>query len=176
MIKTFKINLDCKKIIEFFENDKNKEFHSFNNCGNNNIQNKLILRGIYDYEYIKNIFPELEIEIVKSFEKYKKNLENYFCPVDYKIDTFVIKKYLKGASMKLHVDNNTLNSSKRFLTFLIYLNNCDSGYTIFPNQKIKIKPIENQIIFFPPYWEYPHMVETVNENRYIINGFFEIVL
>lgn len=171
-ILTFDCNFNCDKIIDFFEKSPNKDYHYFRNPENIKIKNKNITKLIINYDQFKNHFPDFEKELIQKFNNYINF--NKFTPDYFNINTVIIKKYINNATMKLHVDNNTLSSSKRFLTFIIYLKTCNSGETEFPDQNIKITPKKNTILFFPPYFNFPHQVNIVREDRYILSGFFEL--
>ena len=57
----------------------------------------------------------------------------------------------------IHTDVQDHQSAKRYLAFLIYLNDdFKGGETTFPYNKLTIKPETGKVLVFPPTWQYPH--------------------
>ena len=55
------------------------------------------------------------------------------------------------------VDVNNLEGAKRFLIFMVYLNDdFEGGETEFPIFGDKVKPKKGRLLMFPPFWTYLH--------------------
>jgi len=73
----------------------------------------------------------------------------------------------------VHTDWGYPNSAHRHLTFCMYLNDVESGgETEFPEQNLKIKPVQGQAIIFPATWLYPHRSLETSVDRYVFNIFY----
>jgi len=63
------------------------------------------------------------------------------------------------------------NYSKRILVWMFYCNSIkNGGETIFPQQKIKIKPKKSRLIIWPAAWTHSHYGAPCKENKYIVTG------
>lgn len=123
--------------------------------------------------------------ILQLFNQYKHdcNLFPYQVPKDYGYEGLRIKKYYdKSCSFEPHVDVLSLESSKRFVSFLFYLNEeFDEGETIFyKNDEIKedliIKPKTGSCVMFPPLWTYPHKGNNPkNGDKYIMSSYINFI-
>lgn len=81
-----------------------------------------------------------------------------------------VKKYEPdGSHFDLHVDVMNHASAKRFLIFILYLNDLDDGYTDFPTLGVKVQPKAGRVVAFPPTWQYPHRGLPVKDQpKYIM--------
>ena len=90
------------------------------------------------------------------------------------LEEFRVKRYIGGTDQQFseHVDVGDLSSSKRYLSFLFYLNdNFDGGETIF-YPDMKIKPIRGSVVIFPPMWMFPHAGLPVDSGtKYIMSSY-----
>ena len=87
---------------------------------------------------------------------------------------YKIQHYEKNKGFfKWHCDAIGAGVWERQLSMVIYLNNVEEGgETSFPNQELKMKPIEGDAVFFPPFWTHPHCGEVPkSEDKYIISSF-----
>lgn len=81
-----------------------------------------------------------------------------------------IKKYPIGSEFKDHVDAINLDSSKRYLSFLVYLNTLPDGFTHFESGDVMAK--EGRVVCFPPLWTYPHAgLPSTTGEKYILSGY-----
>jgi hypothetical protein len=116
------------------------------------------------------------ILIKKTFE-YKKDYYSFVderCfPEQHAFEQFRIKKYNNDGNdaFDCHVDVIDYESSRRFLSFLWYLNDVDDGgETVF--EGISIKPKVGKLIVFPPMWMFPHIGKPpISNNKYIISTY-----
>ena len=162
----------CSSLIKIFE-DKNKfQEKIINQRKPNFVQLNLtnILKNSKNIEY-------LHYEIVKSIIKYKKiylkKISNNFFPDTNLLEEIRIKRYIPNSNQAFdtHIDVTDCESSKRFLSFLFYLNDVEiGGETVFEN--LTIKPKTGRLIIFPPMWMYPHSgKEPIDKNKYIVSTY-----
>ena len=102
-----------------------------------------------------------------------------FFPERYGLEEFRIKRYNEGVDyFAQHVDVGDLNSSRRFLAFLFYLNDdYEEGSTLFktPNHR-NIRPKEGHVLIFPPTWQYPHEgLAPKGKPKYIMSTYLHYV-
>jgi hypothetical protein len=102
-----------------------------------------------------------------------------FFPQKYGLEEFRIKCYNdEGDCFRQHVDVGDLNSSRRFLSFLFYLNDdYEGGTTVFrtPDKKI-VQPMKGNCLMFPPTWQYPHEGKPVTcGTKYIMSTYLHYV-
>ena len=115
--------------------------------------------------------------IVSSILNYKNEYYSYIderCfPNSYALEELRIKRYnIDGNdAFDTHVDVTDCESSKRFLSFLIYLNDVNhGGETVFKD--MSIKPKKGKLIVFPPLWMFPHCgKEPISNSKYILSTY-----
>jgi hypothetical protein len=167
----------CNFLIEFFEsqsenhehinNDFRPKFAQLNLTNNakiseevNNVHNYLIsktfeYRNLYCNSVDKRVFPE------------KNNCLEYYR----------IKKYCNNGEdcFETHVDVQDYESARRYLSFMFYLNDVETGgETIFTD--LTITPKAGKLVIFPPLWMYPHKgCHPVSDNKYILTTYLHYV-
>lgn len=81
-----------------------------------------------------------------------------------------VKKYIAKDHQEFreHIDASGLDSMKRYLVAILYLNDND-GYTVFPQLNLSITPKTGSLVLFPPLWLFPHagLPPTTND-KYIM--------
>ena len=101
-----------------------------------------------------------------------------FFPENWGLEQIRIKRYNEGDWFKQHVDIGNLDSSKRFLAFLFYLNDdFEGGDTLFktPDAHV-IRPLTGNVVVFPPTWQYPHEGTPVKKGiKYIMSSYLNYV-
>ena len=168
----------CKRIIDFF--DKNKNF-----------QKKGITVSGIDENVKKSIDITLDPKDLKSPEFV--DIKNYFsklfeCYQDYKIQwpfldktltavdipKFNIQKYnLGGHFASVHCERDSKPNMHRIFAWMTYLNDIktDNGATNFIHYDIKIKPEKGKTLIWPAEWTHAHSGEILKtETKYIITG------
>jgi len=77
---------------------------------------------------------------------------------------------------KLHVDVANRDSSGRFLSFLLYLNDSDAG-TEFPLEGKTVEAREGRLLMFPPLWTYPHIGHMPKDGstKYILSTYLHYI-
>lgn len=65
-----------------------------------------------------------------------------------------IKKYDADCNCRFdpHVDVSNADSAKRFLIFILYLNDHEGGHTTFTALNKSVKPKAGRLLCFPPTW------------------------
>ena len=106
--------------------------------------------------------------------KYKREVETYFPTNSLALEEFRIKRYNGGTGQQFrdHVDVGDLNSSRRYLAFLFYLNDdFTKGETRFFENHY-IDPKCGSVLIFPPTWQYPHAGMPVKAGKkYILSTY-----
>lgn len=113
------------------------------------------------------------------YEKYKYDckLFDFQIPQSIGYEGIRIKKYYPNIDdFKPHVDAIDKDSSKRFLSFLFYLNDVEvGGETQFIYDKsngFSIRPTVGSVVMFPPTWNYPHLAKApISGEKYIISSY-----
>lgn len=103
-------------------------------------------------------------------------------PKTFGFEQFRMKRYLPNGrdQFSFHTDVGSYNSSRRFLSFLFYLNTVqDGGKTVFayaPDDDSKvvmsIPAVQGQVLMFPPLWTHPHWGEkVVSGPKWIVSSY-----
>lgn len=160
----------CENLIQDFESKS--EFHELvENQGKPNFV-QLNLN-----QYYPEIIDSLLARIKVCLDIYKMDLldvAKYLPPLK-KMEQFRLKKYEPGGHDRFdeHIDVADLNSSRRYLAFLFYLNDVEvGGETEFPFHDIMVKPKTGSVLIFPPIWEYPHTgLPPKSGSKYIMSTY-----
>jgi len=131
-----------------------------------------------------NFWIETKTKFMEMMEiytdRFKKNLnirdKGDFPPVIDR-ENIRIKKYLPNDKdeFKIHVDvlRSKGPSSKRFLVFILYLNDVEEGgETHLIKQEIKIAPRAGRLLMFPPFWTHPHAgLKPISGPKYVMMSY-----
>ena len=109
-------------------------------------------------------------------ERYKKDCNIQFnqWPEKYGFEQMRFKKYNADGvdEFKSHVDVGDYNSARRFLVFLLYLDDNEQGQTGFDEYNIKVQPEPGRLLMFPPMWTYLHTAyKPKDKPKYIIGSY-----
>lgn len=115
--------------------------------------------------------------IIKKIFEYKEKYYEYVCkdvfPQEHALEQFRVKKYNTGGEDRFdtHVDVVDHSSSRRFLSFMWYLNDVnEGGKTIFKD--LEIQPKKGTLVIFPPLWLFPHRGEPpISDTKYILTSY-----
>lgn len=121
------------------------------------LQNLRQLRSVYFSEVISKAFDGVS-----------------FIPGKYGWEQLRIKKYSDPSDQfREHVDIGDSVSSKRFVAFLLYLNDgFDGGETEFTTCGLTIKPKSGRVVMFPPTWNFPHQGNKLaSGEKYILSTY-----
>jgi len=163
---------DCKKIIELFETSKD-QIDKFNTGRKE--YNEI---DIDNFDTPWSETKEKFISMMKMYmHKFMKDLKihiNDFPPI-IDMENIRIKKYLPNDKdeFKIHVDILRSLLAKRFLVYILYLNDVEEGgETYLPKLNIKVKPKEGRLLMFPPFWTHPHAgLKPIKGTKYIIMSY-----
>ncbi len=154
----------CNQLIECVEesnerveNDRKPNFYQ------RNVGNDPAYRGLY-----KN-FSDLSSRYFLDI-----NYTEDILPKGYGFEELRIKKYHVGDCFDRHVDVGDYQSAKRWVAFLVYLNdNFKGGKTEFDIHDRIIEPKTGRVLVFPPLWTYPHSgLPVVEGKKYILTTYF----
>ena len=162
----------CDSLIEIFESHSDKQerieknntpnFTQFNLTENIQLSNKA-----------EQIHKFLIVKVFEYKKKYYEFVDSRCFPSEHAFEQFRIKRYLNDGNdmFNTHVDVTDYESSRRFLSFLWYLNDVDDGgETIFAD--LEIKPKTGRMIVFPPLWMFPHTGKPpIGNSKYILSTY-----
>ena len=168
----------CDDLIDLFKESDNKMLGR--NGGYVNKKNKdsldlpLDINDIAKYPVLDNYFKQLATIINCYKKKYiycdksigKWSLEN----------NFIIQKYKPTQGYHVfHCEKASINSSKRHLVWMTYLNDVkQGGETEWYYQKLKVRPEKGLTVIWSADWTFTHKGHTtIDEDKYIITGWFE---
>lgn len=162
----------CKFLIELFESnpqeqervDQNKipNFTQFNLTKNSELSDK-----------VKNTHNFLVSKVFEYKKKYYEFVDSRCFPESHAFEQFRIKKYSNDGNdmFDTHVDVTDYESSRRFLSFLWYLNDVEQGgETVFAD--LQIQPKAGTMVVFPPLWMFPHRGNApISGDKYIMSTY-----
>ena len=154
----------CRVIIDLFENSETKD--RIENAGVPTFtQVNINSSGKAD-----KFMQLLCYKIVDVIKEYKKDLPEFvdWFPDKFAFEELRIKKYEPNSDDEfgLHVDVQDHLSAKRYLAFLVYLNDdFKGGETTFPYHNLTVKPETGKVLVFPPTWQYPHIGLPVKSGK-----------
>lgn len=162
----------CKELIKKFENLSEVHERVENNFKPNFTQINLTKLSSDSMEM--NYFHQYIIKKTFEYKKiyYSHIKPNYF-PEENDFEQFRVKRYLNDGNdmFDMHVDVMNHSSSKRFLSFLWYLNDVDTGGETVFNGMV-IQPKAGKLVIFPPLWLFPHAGKPpVSNNKYIMSTY-----
>ena len=165
---------DCKALIYYFDN--NPDHHVVRD---NSVQ-KFTEMNLNQYnENLAQFFGRKIKKILNFYHDVELPFGDRFFPQFWGLEEFRIKRYNVGEDhFGQHVDVGDLESSKRFLAFLFYLNDdFEGGGTLFRTPEPKyIKPVSGNVLVFPPTWQYPHEGMKVTKSpKYIMSTYLHYV-
>ena len=147
---------------ERFENEGKPNFTQFNLTENKEISSEV--NQIHNH-VIKNVFTYRD--------RYYEFVDTRVFPKDHAFEQFRIKKYNPGGEDRFdtHVDVLDYSSARRFLSFMWYLNDVETGgETVFKD--LTIQPKKGTLLIFPPLWLFPHKGNApISESKYIMSTY-----
>jgi hypothetical protein len=105
-------------------------------------------------------------------------MDSYQLPKKYSFENIKIKRYLPNSpdQFKPHVDVGNYESAKRFLAFIVYLNdNFSGGETNILTYNKEIKPKKGSLLVFPPLWTHFHQGKPITSGnpKYILGSYLQ---
>ena len=175
--KTLSID-QCNQLINYFENendlkegvmgggivDKKRKDSTDLTCNINDEKYKI---------YNNIILPRISIVLNQYISLYPflKSIRQTI----YIFPHYNIQRYKEGEGYHLLHCEHYAYTPNRVLSWIIYLNDADSG-TEFPEQKVKVKVVQGSCLIFPSFWTHPHKGITPNKGKkYIISGWVDFI-
>jgi hypothetical protein len=156
------------------EQDKIKELSLCSNCS----LCKCNRIDIMQHDEFNSLWEYVAQKYKIALEKYKQdvNLHPVQFPEQYGFEHIKIKRYLPNSEHEFdtHVDVADHDTAKRFLIFLVYLNDdFEGGETTFPIFGDQVIPKKGRLLIFPPTWTYLHKGEKVfgDHPKYILGSY-----
>lgn len=151
----------CRDIVERFDRDRGRMTGQVS--GNEGLE--LDLTGKQTTELLldeagwSDVIEALQRNLSQYLGRYQSDVK-FLAGSDHKelfIEPFRIKKYDIGGQFNWHIDCNSRQNRTRCLAVQWYFNTVDKGgRTEFEDQRVKIKPVEGRLAFFPVAWTYRH--------------------
>ena len=143
-------------------------------CGACNCQRLDIMQ----HQEFKEPFNIVMNGIQAVISQYKIDTQLHSCqwPREHGYEHLRIKRYFCDDVQQhdFHADVTDIESAKRFLSIICYLNDdFDGGVTFFPHFNLQVKPRKGKIVLFPCTWSYLHKGNpAVNGHaKYILGSF-----
>ena len=169
----------CQEIIERFENDNN---HHQGITGRGlDLESKnsldLLISRLDDWKDIDNYFSSLISYLIdkynehlasyKQYQNFTGKPPTYLCPSwqSYEDIGYNIQKTEPGKGYIWHHDY----VQGRLMTFILYLNTVDEGWTQFWNGD-QVSPQAGRCVIFPATWTYLHQGYPPKQTKYIMTG------
>ena len=114
--------------------------------------------------------------IKKCGESFMKDVEcERYWPRQNSLEQIKVNKYQHKTSDRFdrHIDVGDHNSARRFLTYVIYLNDVEEGgATYFNDVDLEIPAKCGRVLMFPSVWTFPHSyMPPKTEDKYAISTY-----
>ena len=127
-------------------------------------------------------FPEVAKPLVTFTRRALRQYQNAFkvtkhLPPLKLLEEFRLKRYNGGSDDRYdeHIDVQSPDSSRRFLSFLFYLNDDFTGGETEFTEGGLVTPRRGSVLVFPPYWMYPHAGRRViTGTKYIMSTYMHL--
>ena len=168
----------CKKIIDFFEDNKNLQFRGRHVVDGLTMINKRVKDSIdIALEFNVDTIPSIIIaKVLNSYTRLYIDTFNSTEIVDeFSVDMgYNLQKYNPGQGYHLlHCENSGIGSN-RVLAWTLYLNTVtDGGGTYYPEYDKTIDAVEGRLCIFPAFWTHAHKgIVSNTETKYIATGWY----
>jgi len=168
----------CKKIIDFFED--NKDLHIRGRYAlNNEIIRDTSVKDSTDIplQFYTDTIPSIIIS--KLLNTYTSVYIDTFSSIDivskFSADMgYNLQKYNPGQGYHLLHCENSDKGSNRVLAWTLYLNTVtDGGGTYYPEYDKTIDAVEGRLCIFPAFWTHAHKgIVSNTETKYIATGWY----
>tara|TARA_Y100001970_G_scaffold292070_1_gene431777 strand:- start:1324 stop:1917 length:594 start_codon:yes stop_codon:yes gene_type:complete len=159
----------CEEIISFMESKKENWIDNDDPGRKDwNIFLEEYASGEQLLEYIKLDLKECYKELQELYEiggAFEINMDK----------AVKIQKAVPGGGFtQWHTEQgNSPSTSKRFMVWMYYLNDCDSGYTEFKFTGDRTKPEQGKLVLWPAAYTHMHRAAPdLKEDKYILTGWF----
>ena len=162
----------CDFLISLFDQTTNKH-ERYENSGKPNFTQFNLTEHRELTPEVSQVHNHIIKKIFEHRDKYYEFVDKRVFPEEHALEQFRIKKYNPGGDDRFdtHVDVVDYASSRRFLSFIWYLNDVEiGGQTIFKD--LIVQPKKGTLIMFPPLWMYPHRGDPpISEPKYIMSAY-----
>ncbi len=162
----------CDFLIKLFDKVPQKHEHH-NNDGKPNFTQFNLTENCELAPEVNRVHNYIIEKIFEYRDKYYEFANTCIFPKEHSLEQFRIKRYNPGGEDRFdtHVDVTNHDSSRRFLSFMWYLNTVENGgNTVFSN--MSICPQKGTLLIFPPLWMYPHCGEApMSGPKYIMSTY-----
>ena len=172
----------CKMLIEKFE-DSHEHFLTVHDKDNDERISfkQIVLVDHKEWESVQNGMLEVFQDYILHY-KIDCNIVSKQWPETYGYEAIRIKRYLDNDYDRFdpHVDVLNYETSRRFLTFFIYLNDVEEGgETQFMNINkpgtyipYTVQPKRGRLLMFPPTWQYYHAgLKPISGKKYLLHSY-----
>lgn len=124
---------------------------------------------------------EIVAKLTDSINQYADDIPvlDYMFPAKYSYEMVRVQRYRHDHDDQFadHVDVVNHESAKRFLSFILHLNDVEEGgETYFIGIDKSIVPKRGRLLIFPPMWMFPHCGnETISNTKYILSTYLHYV-
>ena len=169
----------CDELLKFYNDNKEFGISAIKTTHIHDAKIKTGLDLFVDTHTIKNHFINYHNTLAECLQLYLKKYNEANNTEKFKIiEPFKIQYYKKGQGFKVwHFENDGReHMAKRHLVFMTYLNDVErGGETEWYYQKVKVKPEKGLTIIWSADWTFTHKGHTtIDEDKYIITGWFEL--
>ena len=171
---------DFIKVYDIFDDEYCQELIDYFNNGKPEFKNNDNKPRFHQIEFEEPMMEMMIWRVAPFLDKYVKIVGcEQWLPQKFSWEFARIKKYHKNTEDQFapHVDVGDYASAKRFLAFLVYLNDVEEGgETNFLGINKKLKPKRGRGIIFPPLWMVPHQGQpTISEDKYIFSTYLNYI-
>ena len=171
----------CQNLIDKFE--KYTEFHDVKKIdAKDGWQMSFTQLHLSKHKEFEVENRELKSLFLKAISIYRKEheIQLHQWPKEFQLEPIRMKRYLPNSNDKFdeHVEVTNLETAKRFLVVLLYLNDdFEGGETDFVQFKAMVKPKQGSIALFPATWNWLHRGKAVigGSPKYIVGTLLHYV-
>lgn len=164
---------NCEALIQMFENSK--EDFIVRDIGGCVKFTEINFNRNKKWEKIIESLVSVFMGCYKEYQNHYK-IDHIQFPRQFGFEELRMKRYLPNDydEFKLHVDVSDAESSKRYLSYLLYLNDVDEGgeTTFGGDDSFFIKPKAGRLLMFPPLWTHVHTgKKPISGPKYILTSY-----
>lgn len=171
----------CQNLIDKFE--KHTEFHDVKKTdakdGWQMSFTQLHLSEHKEFEVENKALKRLFLEAISVYKK-EHDIQPHQWPKEFQLEPIRMKRYLPNSNEKFdeHVEVTNLETAKRFMVAVLYLNDdFEGGETDFTQFKVMVKPKQGSMVLFPAGWNWLHRGKAVRGEspKYIVGTLLHYV-
>lgn len=159
----------CEEICAKLDQDSRKTYWKDSQYHDNREGQLLRISQYAEWEEVDRLFFQATGKMINH---YTREYEIEHLPL--KDEGYILGVYNPGEGCLKHQDAG--DKIGRVISIVLYLNDTPSGETVFPRQKISVRPERGMAVVWPPYYTHPHFVAPVLEKRYFMVTFAKFQL